>query len=133
MARVEYTFTFTNALPGAAVSFGDHAVFSSATDTDPNGPSLQLDADSSIVVWSDAATLTARTVDGLGEEIKATATSGSPSVTSDEGTAGTSPFGSGTYGADEIDYDNTESSLTATDVQAALDELTARIATLEAP
>jgi hypothetical protein len=99
MARVEYTFTFTNALPGAAVSFGDTDVFSSATDQDANGPSLQLDADSSIVVWSEAANLTAHTVDGLGEKLAATATKAAPTVTTDEGTAGTSPFGRGTSSA----------------------------------
>jgi hypothetical protein len=35
--------------------------------------------------------------------------------------------------ADTVTYDNTTSSLTATDVQAAIDELTARIVALETP
>jgi hypothetical protein len=44
-------------------------------------------------------------------------------------------FELGNAASDAVDvvYDNTESSLTATDVQAALDELTARIVALETP
>jgi hypothetical protein len=41
--------------------------------------------------------------------------------------------GTATSSAVDVDYDNTESSLTATDVQAAIDELTARIVALETP
>ena len=36
------------------------------------------------------------------------------------------------YDADQVDYDNTSSSLTATDVQAAIDEVEGRVDTLEA-
>lgn len=97
MARTEYTFTFTNAQPGAQVSFGDHPVFSSASDTGADGPNLTLDADNTVVVWSDAATLTARTVDGRGEAITVTATRSNSAVTSSDGTPGTSPFSTGTY------------------------------------
>lgn len=41
--------------------------------------------------------------------------------------------GTGTSAAADVTYDNTTSELTAEDVQAALDELTARVAALETP
>lgn len=99
MARREFTFTFTNAQPGAEVWFGDKPVYSSASDTTVDGPQLVLDDENTVVVWSDAATLTAYTKDGRGETISATATASSTTVSTDQGTAGTSPFATGAFQA----------------------------------
>lgn len=127
MSRSEFTFTFTNAQPGAAVEFSV-PVYSSATDTTADGPRLALDSASTVVVWADAAHVTATTTDGRGESISATATTANATITSGDGTAGSS-----SVIAAGVPYDPTASDLAATDVQAALDEVVARIVALETP
>jgi hypothetical protein len=57
-----------------------------------------------------------------------------PQICTVAGTPGTwVPAQTGTSEAVDVTYDHTASSLTATDVQAAIDELTARIVALETP
>lgn len=52
---------------------------------------------------------------------------------SDPGTQPSPPPQVGTASAADVSYDNGDSGLTATDVQAALDELAGRVDALEAP
>lgn len=94
MARTQFTFTFTNAQPGADVHFSA-PVYPDASTSTPDGPTLVLSSANAVSVWADAGFLVAVSVDGNGNEISATATAGSPTVSTDSGTAGTSPFGSG--------------------------------------
>lgn len=98
MARTQFTFTFTNAQPGSVVSFDNidaEHLYASATGSGRLGHPLVLDSSNSLSVWSDASQLTARTEDGAGNDISATATVAVPTVTSADGTAGHNPFGSG--------------------------------------
>lgn len=94
MARTQFTFTFADAQPGAAVTFSA-AIYADATTTAADGPRLLLDASNAVSVWSDAEVLTAHTVDGNGLAISATATRSNASVSTDDGTAPADPFGSG--------------------------------------
>lgn len=97
MARVQFTFTFTNAQPGASAHFSA-VVYADATTTTPDGPSLVLDPSNTVSVWSDAGYVIATTVDGNGQPISVTATADSPTVTDSDGTAGVNPFTTPTLG-----------------------------------
>jgi hypothetical protein len=130
MSRTEYTFTFSNAQPGSGVLFSD-PVYADATTTTRSGDRLTLDHNGTVAVWCDAAYLVATTTDGAGLTINATATRANPTVTDTDGTAGVNPFAPAP--ATTVTYDNTDSGLTATDVQAALDEIVTRIVALETP
>lgn len=94
MARTQFSFTFTNAQPGASVHFSA-PVYADATTRTPDGPTLVLSSSNAVSVWADAGVLIAATVDGNGQPLSATALADNPTVTTDSGTAGTSPFGSG--------------------------------------
>lgn len=92
MARTQFTFTFSNAESGAHAHFSA-PVFASATATSPDG-TVQLSAANTVSVWADAGYLIAATVDGNGQEISATATAASPTITVDAGSSAGSPFSS---------------------------------------
>lgn len=94
MARTQFTFTFTNAQPGAKVHFSA-PVYADATTATVDGPTLVLSPANSVAVYADAGFLIAATVDGNGNEISATATAATASVTTDTGTAGQNPFSNG--------------------------------------
>lgn len=99
MARSQFTFTFRNAEPGAAVTFSA-AVYSSPADQTPDGPTLVLDASRTVAVWADVTELTATWVDGSGAAIDAEASVAIPVVVETGGVAGASPSGgSATVGA----------------------------------
>lgn len=94
MARVQYSFTFTNAQQGAQVhlstpGLGLVDVYATADEGLPNDDDLILDAENAVSVWADVDTLTARTVDGRGKVLELTATRAAPTQTSSDGFAGT--------------------------------------------
>lgn len=98
MARTQFTFTFTNAQPGSVVSFGDAVLdhlYADETSSTRLGRPLILNSSNALSLWSDVETLTATTEDGSGTDISATATRANPTVTTDAGTAGQNPFGTG--------------------------------------
>lgn len=94
MPRTQYTFTFRNAEPGAAVTFSAD-VYSSPADQTADGPALALDASRTVAVWADVSELTATWVDGAGTSVEAEASVAVPVVVETGGVAGASPAPSG--------------------------------------
>jgi hypothetical protein len=129
VARTQFTFTLTNAQPGASVTFS-YPVYPDGTSTVQDGPTLVLDSSNTVAVWADSDYLIAVTVDGRGLHISGTATKAAPTVTVTDGTAGTSPFGSGgsRYVAKTADYTAVAGDVVLMDATAAN-----RTVTLPAP
>jgi len=119
--------TFDNAASGLTATDAQAAIDELKTGLDNQNEASEITYDNS------ASGLTATDVKAALDEIdgRVDTVEGATYVNSFEGRTGVVTAQSGDYGANEITYDNSTSGLTATDAQAAIDEVEGRVDTIE--